>query len=182
VGVAKIHPSRVSGGVFMHYEESLWVKFLRVLTWISLVIGIIISFIGSVSIATTRDFWDGTQFSFLTFILSLSISVLVVIAVTAYTMIYLDKAADIEETKLLIHEILKQLKSTIPENIVCSSCAKTYDRSYKSCPFCASKPNHALSTIAANTIPNVSGTWFCAQCGYKNTPSQTSCAGCGKNK
>jgi hypothetical protein len=66
----------------------------------------------------------------------------------------------------------------------CESCGKEYDRTMKSCPYCAHNPNGVKTTLSAiaNSTSAPGEQWRCAYCGDKNASTALSCIGCGKDK
>ena len=172
------------------YEETTWVKGLRVLAWIIAVVGVIGGFSTAWSAARTVTPWE-TEFSFSTFLLILVVSLVGTFLLTASIMVLLDIAADISITRQINYDMLRVLQQNkvassagTAKSIECSSCNRTYDTSYNSCPHCGYRPSGikpTLSSIAAKSSSS-DDYWRCSHCSDKNPLSARNCRGCGKDK
>jgi ribosomal protein L37E len=179
------------------YEETGWVKGLRVVAWINLISGIISAFVTANQLSTMFVDWGQDRNWGIFFITLIAVCILTFIT-TAVIMVLLDMATDISITKQINFDMLKTLQKgdvtssdttsgsvKTAKSIVCSSCNKTYDTSYNSCPHCGyrskeSKPS--LSSIAAKSSASFGGFWMCKECDEKNPSSSRICKGCGKYK
>jgi hypothetical protein len=132
------------------YGETIWVKGLRVITWIMLVIGVVGGLSSAWSAARTVDAWTGeSEFAFLTFFLILAVSLISTFIVAALIMVLLDIASDVAASRQAHYEMLRIMQRGDTTE---SPTSKTLTGDF----------------------------WQCAECDEKTPASSRTCKGCGK--
>lgn len=170
------------------YDETIWVRGLRILTWILLGVGVIGGISSAWSTARTVNTWTGeTEFAFLTFLLILAVSVVGTFILAASIMVFLDIAADVSASRQINSEMLRIMQqgsfAASPTSVKCTRCNKVYESTCNSCPHCGSREQKpTLTSIAAKSTASTDSFWWCSHCGDKNPSNVRICKGCEKYK
>ena len=170
------------------YEETIWVKGLRILTWILLGVGVIGGIRTAWTSARTVAAWTGeTEFAFMTFLLILIVSLVGTFIIAASIMVFLDIAANVSASKQMNYEMLRIMQQgsvkASATSVKCVRCEKNYESTYNSCPHCGHREQKpTLTSVAAKSASTSGDFWRCSECDEKNSSTSRTCRGCGKYK
>jgi uncharacterized membrane protein len=168
------------------YEETIWVKGLRILTWILLVGGVIGGIYSAWTTAETmHSLTDDIILAAMMLFLVLIISLVGTFIIAASIMVFLDIAADVSTSKQMTYEMLRIMQhGNAATGVKCAHCDEVYNGTYNSCPLCGDREQKpTLSSVAEKSTTTLTGDfWRCTQCDEKNPSTSRTCKGCGKYK